>query len=306
VLGKTSVKNVDTDVLEGANDEIEYWAAIIIGGPYRPGMTPPTQFINDAQAMNDLLIKRGWKRQNIKMVSYVGMNIHKRDILNGIDWLEKNEDENDVVLLFFSIHGDKLPGDIDGDEPDGADECIRPVHGFRITDDELGEMLDEFDSHKIVAIFNTCHSGGMIDGDNDLKGDGRVILCSSTPDEYSYSFQFWEDPWHTLFSYYVIEGLKGEADENENNNVSAEEAFSYAKSAVIRYLDEYNENYSDDLEQTPQIYDGYPTELNNEGELNIIDLSKQKKQDNKVRSIHSLLLKLLGQKSQILSRFIRR
>jgi hypothetical protein len=77
------------------------------------------------------------------------------------------------------------------------------------------------------------------------------------------------------FPYYFTKGLNGRADKNNDNFVSAEETLSYAELPVMIRSTLYNLIRSRILEtQHPQIYDGWPTEENNEDELNIIDLAK--------------------------------
>jgi len=69
---------------------------------------------------------------------------------------------DDVALVQFSGHGSFVP-DEDGDEPDGADECLCPHDVTRkgpITDDELFELFSARPAGvKVVMISDSCHSG---------------------------------------------------------------------------------------------------------------------------------------------------
>jgi hypothetical protein len=80
-----------------------------------------------------------------------------------------------------------------------------------------------------------------------LSGPGRVILMACKEDQISNG---------NFFGYYIMEGLQGFGDANQDNLCSAEEAFDYSvpKTKEI-LLKEYN------FPVSPQIYDSYPGEL---------------------------------------------
>ncbi|MBI3466110.1 MAG: caspase family protein [Planctomycetes bacterium] len=68
----------------------------------------------------------------------------------------------DIVILQYSGHGSFVP-DVDGDEPDGTDECLCP-HDISangpITDDELFELYSSRPQGvKLLMISDSCHSG---------------------------------------------------------------------------------------------------------------------------------------------------
>jgi hypothetical protein len=75
---------------------------------------------------------------------------------------------------------------------------------------------------------------------SEIKGKGRVVLMSCGEDEI-YVGWFFEE--------YLVEGLKGFSDSNEDGVCTAEEAFTYI------------EQHHPDMWSWPTIYDGYPGEL---------------------------------------------
>jgi len=250
----------------------------------------------NAEKMKNLLLKYSWKEGNIKTV--IGLEATKNNILTSISgWLDEKEGIDDDILIYFSIHGgqtdeDGVTNSIDLDEPDNREEFIQPVefvlrhpgypltpfecdHTLAILDDELGDVINQLDSENIAVIFESCYSGGMIDGDLDLAKPGRIVLTSSSKDELSW---FGKIKMHSYFTHYLIEGLKGEADKKENGgngdgNVSVQEVFNYAKPRTKEDAKRYK-----DMPQTPQIYDGCNSEFN------IIDLSKEKEAQTKIKS----------------------
>ncbi len=68
----------------------------------------------------------------------------------------------DSIVVQFSGHGSFVP-DLDGDEPDGTDECLCPYdlkEKGPITDDDLFELFSaQREGVRIVMISDSCHSG---------------------------------------------------------------------------------------------------------------------------------------------------
>jgi hypothetical protein len=68
----------------------------------------------------------------------------------------------DSVVITFSGHGTYVR-DVDGDEPDGHDECLCPADCFDgrlITDDELFDVFnDRARGVRLLFISDSCHSG---------------------------------------------------------------------------------------------------------------------------------------------------
>jgi hypothetical protein len=139
-----------------------------------------------------------------------------------------------------------------------------------IVDDELAEKFNLLRSNNIVIVIHTCHAGGFIDGDSDLCGSGRVVLTACGVDESSCMMLF---PIHWLFPYYMVKGLKGRADLDKNNFVSAEELLEYTiipvqfRSKIYIWLVAHIQAV-----QTPCIFDGWPSIQDNEDELSLIEL----------------------------------
>lgn len=243
------------------------WAILITAGE-------PALDDRNAGGLYNILVHNGWDEDNIY---YLKENEATKDaILSVPDWLDVHgADEDDLILFFFSMHGGRKEDTPPLDEPDGLDEFIisskQDKQNNHILDDELAMMFDEIQSENLVIIFETCYSGGMIDGSNDLKKTGRIVITSTREDETSYPI-FLIKSW--LFPYYLIKGLKGRADKNCDGYITAEEAFEYAKIYTIKRSTIYAYLlfifHRDLFIQHPQIYDGWPSEGNNKEELKLI------------------------------------
>ena len=254
--------------------DTKYWAVISAVG------NNPHQIIQcsrDLKAIYNVMINHGWNDENIKVL--LEEEATKEAIIGSFQWLnESGEDEDDVIFFFSNSHGYYMDDQPPLDEPDGKDGFILPFDcdwetwDNCILDDELAVEFDKLKSKNIFIVIDSCHAGEFIDGSSDLCKSGRVVLTGCDVEELGGPLLV-RMRW--LFPYYFTKGLNGPADKNNDNFVSAEETFSYAKLPVMIRSTLFNLIRSQTLEtQHPQIYDGWPSEENNGEELNLIDLKK--------------------------------
>ncbi|HEX6719231.1 MAG TPA: caspase family protein [Pyrinomonadaceae bacterium] len=163
---------------------------------------------------------------------------------------------NDLLLIFFAGHG--------------APDRFAPQNLYLIAHDtdaddmpetalsmpKLRRYLDEnVKSKRVVLFMDACHSGGLsTEGTRDLghnlanqylekllyQEEGRAIITSSDVNEPSRESQKWGNG-HGVFTYYLLEGLKGSADTNHDSFVSVGELFRYVRQKV-RLETEFQQN----------------------------------------------------------------
>jgi hypothetical protein len=166
-----------------------------------------------------------------------------------LGWLKDNAEAADLVFFYFAGHG--YQGDDDnGDELDGVDEFMvladtqaDAKEDTALRDDEFGRFLDEVRSEHVMVVFDSCYSGGQgrsvsggtrpladkFDLFNDFALEGKLILAAAKEDQKSS-----EDPslGHGVFTYFLLEGLRGAADQDGNHRVTAGELYVYTQSRV--------------------------------------------------------------------------
>lgn len=232
-------------------NETEYWALLVGVGIYagHPEEDRPSM-IRDAEKFYTLLYRsKNWKWDHIRILR--GEECTAINIVNSLLWLSEKEDSNDVCLIYISTHGIKGPNIFPFDEADGKDEYLATYWGFQypitcLWDDELRFIMRLFESKNIAIIIDSCHSGGFV----DLAMENRVIITACAEDELAYG---------SYFADYIMEGLEGKADVNNNGWVSIEEAFYYAEPRILQIAEKWGISWH------PQIFDRY------EGELEILE-----------------------------------
>lgn len=197
------------------------------------------------------------------------------NILEAVEWVKGEAILDDEVVFFFSGHGGWVldpdtgaPTDIlPADEADGRDEMIICHDGDPTPDGELLGILDdileswfsEFNTSRIVFIFDSCLSGGMTD--LSYPGSGRVINMASTEEGLAYEYSKLENGQFTY--YFVDEGMsqafadKYDHDDDgivakkrnpgEGEDVTVEEAFDYANKKCKRQTPTISDDFDDDL-----------------------------------------------------------
>lgn len=223
--------------------------AIIIGiSDGYPGTANDLEYGDDdaREVYADLTSVYGYSPGNIRLLidnsaSYEGI----RAAVENIKGLVHSGDE---VFFFFSGHGGKGKAS-DGDR-EATDESIVTFSGnslVHIWDGELAYWFDGIATDRIIFVFDSCLSGGM----NDLSAPGRIIITASSETGLSYEGDQWGNG---QFTYYFFEqGIVSSAadrfdhDGTQSADVTAEEAFDYAK-PLCRW-------------QSPQIFDGFTDDI---------------------------------------------
>lgn len=105
-----------------------------------------------------------------------------------------------------------------------------------------------------ILIFDSCHSGAIKGAkDSGIMTDdmyqsffpppeGFVVLSSCKQSEFSYE---WPEKEHGVFSYFLLEGLRGKADRNEDGIITISDAYFYTTEKVKEWA------FSKGIKQSP-------------------------------------------------------
>ena len=217
--------------------------ALLVGvSEYEPGLNPLPGAVKDVDAVREVLLHPemgGFAESDILLLK----NPERQDVEMAIETLFSGRHKDDLVLLYFSGHGIKddrgrlyLATRTTRKTTQG--ELIRST---AVSANSIHDRMSESRSRRQVVILDSCFSGafaeglsakddGSIDIREQLGGEGRVVLTSSSSTQYSFEEQGQDLSIYTRF---LIEGIKsGEADRDEDEFISIDELHEYASQKV--------------------------------------------------------------------------
>ncbi|ODG99286.1 ABC transporter substrate-binding protein [Nostoc sp. KVJ20] len=215
--------------------------ALLIGvSEYEPGLNPLPAATKDVEAMQRVLLHP--EIGGFDDVTLL-LNPQRHEMEEAIEILFDNRQNDDLVLLFFSGHGIK---DESGKLYFAARNTRKtdkgvPVKATTVPANFVHEIMSNSRSRREVVILDCCFSGafaegmlarddGFVDVRNQLGGEGRAVLTSSTSTQYSFEQQGIDTSTYTS---YVVEGLEtGAADRDEDGWISVDELHEYAAKKV--------------------------------------------------------------------------
>lgn len=172
-------------------------------------------------------------------------NPNRQQMEEAIEELFASSEKDDMVLLFFSGHGVKdssnklyLANRITRKNSQG--ELVRTT---AVSAKDIHNIMNGSRSKRQVVILDCCFSAAFrkgllvkddrsVDIQNQLGGEGRAILASST--DYSFSQL---DKQLSIYTQYLVEGIEtGDADLNGDRVISLDELHKYIEKRIRETL----------------------------------------------------------------------
>jgi tetratricopeptide (TPR) repeat protein len=210
--------------------------ALVVGIASYQNLTPPQQLQfpeRDAEAMYSILISTeggNFRAENVHKL--IGPKATLAGLRRELDeWLPSIAKDDDRVLIYFAGHGFVYGGkaylapyDID----------LKNIASTGYSMDALGRAMGVRIKGKWkVLLTDSCHSGAINPADvqliNGTLGNLNKSLFSLTASrdrERSFESKDWGGG-HGIFTYYVVKGLEGAADESGDGIVTADELAEY-------------------------------------------------------------------------------
>lgn len=233
-------------------DRPQVWAAVIGIGDYSNPLVPDLRFtVPDAEAMYAYLIDDlGVPEDHVfKLIDGDATSQRMKSVL-GTE-LRRRAGEDDLVIIYYAGHGapELDARNLDGD---GLEKYLlsweadpEDLYGTAFSMNEIANIFGRIQAQRVIFIADACYSGasggrtfggGMRATISDAfldrisgSGRGRVILSASSANEPS---QERSDLGHGVFTYYLLEGLKGAADGNRDGVITVDEAYDYVAEKV--------------------------------------------------------------------------
>ena len=173
------------------------------------------------------------KDSNIKVL--VDDTATREGILDALNSTFSKAGPDDLVMMYFSGHGLKgsfLPIDFDGSKN-------------KVFHHEITEILEKSPAKFKLCIADACHSGSLFaeKGNSKVTFDayykalaqskpGMALIMSSKSEETSLESN---NLRQGVFSHFLLEGLKGQADYNQDQTIVLKELFDYICHNVKEY-----------------------------------------------------------------------
>ena len=207
----------------------------------------------DADELYKLLLTSSggnYKQENIRKLT--NEQATTRNIRIELHDFLKQPAREDVVLLYFACHGSTDP-----DRPKNLYLLTHDTEPSRIAGTALpmreielaiGETLL---AEKVIVLADTCHSGAIGGGigyrsASDDSADmrrylqdlsraraGTALLTSAETSQVARESDQWGGG-HGVFTHYLLEGMRGAADDDNNGIVTIGELFEYVRDNVKR------------------------------------------------------------------------
>jgi len=217
--------------------------AVIIGiSDYQDPKIPDLAFTErDAQGFYEVLTDESYgavPKEQVQLL--LGKNVTVRNIKTAIGkWLAQQAGPEDTVIIFYSGHG----------APEGEamywvtyDADVDNLYATALSNDEIHGMLQRIEPKRLITFLDACYSAATVNRTDRTKnlqstiplekfsGAGRVAITASDGKQQSLELN---ELRHGVFTYYLIEGLRGQADKNRDGIIELEEVWDYVKYQVM-------------------------------------------------------------------------
>ena len=225
--------------------------AVVIGINNYPHVRHLKYAVNDARMFYDYLVKdTRIPPENVALFRDQQATLSKIKSALGTD-LKNKAGKEDMVIIFFAGHG-ATETDVMSPDGDGLEKYLLPfdaepkdLYATALPMGEISRIFGRIRSERLIFIADCCYSGASggrtidIAGiratiseaflDRIAGGKGRVIMTASGANEVSAEV---DELQHGVFSYYLVEGLRGRADADRDGLISVDEVYRYVSEQV--------------------------------------------------------------------------
>lgn len=232
----------------------ERWAVVVGVGAYRDPRIPALRYADaDARAFHDFLVSEGaglggFARDHVRLLLNEEATV--RNVRSALlTWLRGATDD-DIVVIYFAGHGAPDPGRLDDHYLLTWDTDLDDLPATALLMDAVSDAIRRVYHRHLVLIADACHSAGVggqagtralsVNAVNSAFLDrvrgttgGHVTFTASQVNQLSREDARWGGG-HGVFTWYLLEALRGRADEDADGIVTLGEAMEFVRDAVRR------------------------------------------------------------------------
>ena len=215
------------------NAQSNIFAVLVGSNKYQPSSGYNLQYTeNDVEQFHNFLKKGSMgvvKEENITVL--INENATKTNIIQALKKQVSKARENDIILFFFSGHGNKqyfCPYDMN--------DWI--ISSF-LWHQEIKSIFKASKANTKLIFADACNSGSIKPENKDFikknekSGKGNTIaILSSREDEFSFEEHSIKQG---IFTHFLLQGLTGSADRNKDSNITILELFNYIHPSISQF-----------------------------------------------------------------------
>jgi uncharacterized caspase-like protein len=252
---------VETREFQSRQARGQRWALLVGIDKYDSPRISPLRFsVTDVQAVAETLTKdAGFPEENVIVLTSdrtAEGRPTNTNILRRFRYLAEKIGPNDTFLFYFSGHGFSFEEGkhfLASVNADNAD--MESLEKTAISLKELQDRMKNIRALQTIFIIDACRNdpsaGGRGDKDNVMTvGFARdlQLVAKSTGNEIAGTALFmacsageraweWDEKGHGVFTYYLLEGLKGRAKDN-TGRVTMPDLAEYVQKSVVRWSEQ--------------------------------------------------------------------
>ena len=230
------------------------WAVVVGISQYEDPKISSLRYAGaDAKSFYDFLRSPlagfgGFEAENIRLL--LNEQATMKNIRVALFDFLKNATKEDVVYIYFAGHGSPDPERRENLYLLPYDARANGIAGSGFPMEDMNKALGRTQAGNKVLITDACHSGGVTtEGtrgaltineineafQNKLSSSSGVhtVFTASSASETSLEGEDWGGG-HGVFTYYLLEALKGAADKDGDGIVDLQEMMDYTTSSVVR------------------------------------------------------------------------
>jgi len=215
---------------------------------------------SDAEAVHDVLINQesgNFEPENVRKL--IGPRATRANIEDALErWLPSVASSEDRVVIYFAGHGFLAgngeaylaPYDLDPKRMDATAYSVERMN------EVVGKRIK---ARWKVLLTDSCHSGGITpqttnEAINDSLANVAGVLSLTATHKNERSFED-SSLGSGVFTYFLVQGLRGQADSDRDGLVTAAELVEYVRSNVYNYVHQRGEQQSphDNQEFSPKL-----------------------------------------------------
>ena len=230
------------------------WAVVVGVSDYRAGVQSLNYADDDARALHEFLLSpRGGRFDPEKVRLLVDEEATSQGVRDALLVFLREAKREDLVIIYFSGHGASEPGRPDlvyllthDADPERLASTAFPMYDISTA------LRMHIAAERMLILADACHSGAILslptqvamksaEEENELvyryfqelsdTSPGRAVFTASEAREQSQEGPQWGGG-HGVFTYHLLEGMRGKADRDDNGVVTLGEVIDYTQRQV--------------------------------------------------------------------------